>query len=245
MKETSFPELAKILKSLLKERGLTYRDLAEALGLSESNVKKIFTSEDCSLARLNSICVILEVSLSDLMQEASKVAAREFHFTLAQEEFLVKHRQHFLVYWKLVYEEWSQAEVKKFLGLNQDELFKILRALDQHKLLELLPGGEVRCPDMAMVIWASRGPLVNMVRTRWAPEIMRLVVENKTKPKHSLSVRFFLLKPDTLREFVKAVDDLQIEFGRRSLREHRFYRKETIPVSMTTAFLPECIVDRV
>ena len=39
------------LKAHLKARGMTYKDLAQSLGLSEPTIKRMFTACDCSLER--------------------------------------------------------------------------------------------------------------------------------------------------------------------------------------------------
>ena len=56
------------LKSQLKIRGITYRELAHELQLSESAVKQMFSSGNMTLARLDRICEILSMDLADLLQ---------------------------------------------------------------------------------------------------------------------------------------------------------------------------------
>jgi transcriptional regulator with XRE-family HTH domain len=65
------PEILAALKRALKARGMTYRDLAKALSMSESGVKKWLTSKDCSLGRVLAACEAIGVSLEDLLRESA------------------------------------------------------------------------------------------------------------------------------------------------------------------------------
>jgi DNA-binding Xre family transcriptional regulator len=44
------------LRLHLKARNITYKELAQAIDLSEISVKRLFTGGDCSLDRLEQIC---------------------------------------------------------------------------------------------------------------------------------------------------------------------------------------------
>ena len=49
-------ELMDQLKHELKSNGVTYKDVGEALEISESSVKRLFRDQDMSLSRLERIC---------------------------------------------------------------------------------------------------------------------------------------------------------------------------------------------
>lgn len=240
-----FAELAPLLKRLLKEKGITYRELAKRLKISESSVKKAFIAEDCSLSRLNQICGFLGIGLGDLLSGAASNGPGKFQFTAAQERFLTQNRRSFQVYWKLVYEGLSQEGVKQFFRLSDAQLFKILRGLDQHGLLELLPGGKLRLPDMSMLLWESSGPLVDMVRSEWAPLIVKRVGEQlgERREGYGLGLRFFELKPESAQDLKRALEELTADFGRRSVRERRLSAGEVRPVFLVSAFSPSCFVE--
>jgi len=52
------------LKNELKAKGLTYKDVADELDLTEASVKRLFSTEDISLRRLDSICELLRIDLA-------------------------------------------------------------------------------------------------------------------------------------------------------------------------------------
>jgi len=67
MAQTS--QLIDTLKKLLKRQGKTYADVAERLELSEASVKRLFSEKNVSLTRLDSICSLLDIEISDLVRE--------------------------------------------------------------------------------------------------------------------------------------------------------------------------------
>src|SRR5690606_6102241 len=52
------------LKRCLRARGMTYRALGRALGLSESSVKRLFAEGSFTLARLERVCGVLDMSVA-------------------------------------------------------------------------------------------------------------------------------------------------------------------------------------
>ena len=60
--------LLQTLKRELKARGITYADVAGELGLSESSVKRLFSESKLSLDRLEALCQIVGLDISDLVQ---------------------------------------------------------------------------------------------------------------------------------------------------------------------------------
>jgi len=77
------------LKSQLKLRGVTYRDLAHELELSESAIKQMFSSGNMTLVRLDRICEILSMDLGDLLQASDSAARQLQRLTLDQEAELI------------------------------------------------------------------------------------------------------------------------------------------------------------
>ena len=59
-------QILSALKKCLRAKGLTYRDVAAALELSEASVKRLFSEQSFSLKRLEEICRYLDMNLYDL-----------------------------------------------------------------------------------------------------------------------------------------------------------------------------------
>ena len=57
------------LKKVLKSEGVTYRDLAKNMDLSEASIKRLFAQQSFSLQRLDQICQLLGMEISDLVKQ--------------------------------------------------------------------------------------------------------------------------------------------------------------------------------
>ncbi len=76
--------LHEAIKRQLKARGMRYRDLAQALGLSEPSVKRLLTRGGITLERLERICEVLETDFFELAHHGRRVAEQPNALTLAQ-----------------------------------------------------------------------------------------------------------------------------------------------------------------
>ena len=61
---TQISQIIATIKRQLKLQGLTYRDVAVALDLSEPSIKRLFASEQFTLERIVEICSLLGFTLS-------------------------------------------------------------------------------------------------------------------------------------------------------------------------------------
>ncbi len=90
---SSTADLISVLKAELKAAGMTYAQLATALGLAESSVKRMFAAGDMPLSRIDEICHVLRTDFAEL---ALKVADRQpprRELTLEQERAVVADRK--------------------------------------------------------------------------------------------------------------------------------------------------------
>ena len=111
-------QLVKTLKRRLKNQGLTYRDLAKSLALSEPSVKRLFASERFTLDRIVEIANLLGYTLAELAQEAAVAENRLHTLTEAQEKELVTDTKLLLVA-VCVLNQWPvEAIVEKFKAAN-------------------------------------------------------------------------------------------------------------------------------
>src|SRR4051812_9222996 len=90
--------LFETLKVLLQNKGLTYRDLAKQLGISESSVKRIFSQRDCDISRIAKICEIAGTTLTEVVTAAGHVKVPFFELPTAAEEFFEDNLEYFVFY---------------------------------------------------------------------------------------------------------------------------------------------------
>src|ERR1035438_2925863 len=108
MTETS--QLISTIKQQLKSQGLTYRDVASALKLSEPSVKRLFASGRFTVDRLVQISNFLGFTLAELSKEAMDGQPRLRTLTEKQERELVSDPKQLLVA-VCALNHWSLAEI--------------------------------------------------------------------------------------------------------------------------------------
>ena len=77
------------LKKALRASGHTYADVAKTLDLSVASVKRLFSTEDLSLHRVDQICDLIGLGLRDILDRALDRAEPVNQLTAAQESELV------------------------------------------------------------------------------------------------------------------------------------------------------------
>jgi len=238
-----FNTLMNSLKGLLKERGVSYKELAKKMNMSESGVKKIFTGQDCSFLKLVKITKILNIKISDLLQEIETEEMKPIEFSLKQQQAFLKNKDLFHFFVKLVIERKSVDEIKKESKLTETQTFKYLRALDEIGLIDLLPENKLQIPPVSLVSHFGSGPLLEKAYNTWGHRI----VDDLAHPKHQASGQFIIrclkMKEETYQEFLQQLCELEKEFAKRALREMAFSTanlKLTRWMSMTSegSFIP-------
>jgi len=81
--------LINTLKQELRKRRITYKQVSAALDLSETSVKRLFAEEAFSIKRLEKVCELLHLDLSDLIHLMERNIDLTSQFTLEQEQELV------------------------------------------------------------------------------------------------------------------------------------------------------------
>ena len=150
------------IRAHLKARGMTYRDLASALELSESSVKRIISSNDCTLERLEEICHCLQLDLSDLLNSAPRKRRLLNQLTWKQEEELNKNKE-LLVLAVCVMNLWSLEDVIQHLHISETQCLKLLGTLERIGLIELQPGNRYKLLVARHFSWITTGPIMTMV----------------------------------------------------------------------------------
>jgi len=151
------------LKSQLKLRGVTYRDLAHELELSESAIKQMFSSGNMTLVRLDRICEILSMDLGDLLQASDSAARQLQRLTLDQEAELISDPKLLLTAYCLV-NHWTFTDILNRYQLTEVEGIRYLARLDRMKLIELLPGNRVKPLIATNFTWQPDGPIERFFR---------------------------------------------------------------------------------
>ncbi|OCX63776.1 hypothetical protein BFP70_11810 [Thioclava sp. SK-1] len=151
-------ELFEILKSVLKARKVTYADLAQRLEVSEPTIKRVFADRDCKLSRMVEICAALDLTLDDLMAQASHVDLRPTQLSGMQEARLATNRPAFNLF-LLLLDGMPFDAIRDHYQLSPQQSFKLGIALEKLGLAEVMPGNRVRLTVQGPVDFRRDGPL--------------------------------------------------------------------------------------
>lgn len=151
-------QVSNTLKRLLKQHNVTYRMIAETLGMSEANIKRIFATNNFSLERLEQICQVIDLSLSDLFSLSEKQQQQLTELTLEQEQELIENPKLLLVA-VCVRDYWTFDEIIKHYDIEVYECIRLMAKLDKIKLIQLLPNNNYKLLIAQDFRWIKNGPL--------------------------------------------------------------------------------------
>lgn len=151
-------DVCESLKALLKQQHITYKALAEELKMSEANIKRMFSLNQFTLARLEQICTVLNISLSDLFLLVEKQKKKISQLTPEQELELVSDVKLILVA-ACVRDGWSFDEIITHYQIDEFACIQLLAKLDRLKMIELLPNNQYKVLIAQDFQWIPHGPL--------------------------------------------------------------------------------------
>jgi hypothetical protein len=146
------------LKRALRASGHTYAHVAIKLDLSVASVKRLFSREDLSLARIDAICELIGLGLIEILDRARERAAPATQLTLAQESEIVSDLRLLFMTWLVLIRTPFEEMVHSY-RFTEREALKYLLRLDRLKVIELLPGNRVRLLVSRHFSWRAGGPV--------------------------------------------------------------------------------------
>ena len=147
------------LKQALKAHGKTYADIADHLKLSEASVKRLFSQKSFSLQRLDQVCQMIGIEISDLVQAInSRPSAQISELSLEQEQEIVGDLE-FLLVTVCVLNRWTLNQIADQYGFTEVECIKYFTKLDRLKMIELLPKNRVKLLVAPNFKWRDNGPI--------------------------------------------------------------------------------------
>ena len=151
------------LKVELRAQGINYRQLAQELDLSESTIKHMFSTKNFSLKRLDKICELLDMELTDLVRQYEISAPKLKQLTLENEQKLISDTTLLMVAY-CISNRWSVEEILAVYDLSEPECIRCLVQLDRMKMIELLPNNKVRLIISNNFRWHPNGPIETFFR---------------------------------------------------------------------------------
>ncbi len=156
-------DLVTALKQELKAAGLTYADVAQALGMAESSVKRMLAKGEMPLARLDAICRILKIDFADLAQRMLEAQPLLSQLSQAQEQAVVADRILLLVA-ICVLSQWTLEHIVSHYRVTEAQAIAALAQLDRIGIIELRPLNRYRLKLAKTFRWRPHGPVMQYFR---------------------------------------------------------------------------------
>jgi hypothetical protein len=150
------------LRRVLKAKKIRYHHVAAHLGVSLATVKRLFAGEPCNIAKLMAICELAGISFFDLTALAAKPSEEAYRLNEEQERHFASYPGQHAIFRELARGR-SPDDVRAEWGLDKRKLYRVLRQLEELKLLEVLPGNKVRMLAKGMIRMDEDGPFARTV----------------------------------------------------------------------------------
>lgn len=164
--------LISTIKKQLKSQGMTYRDVAGALRISEPSIKRMFASGRLTVDRLVQISNLLGFTLAELTKEAQTGQIRLRTLTEKQERELVSEPKLLLIA-VCALNHWTTSEIIDYYRVSDAECIKYLLRLDKLRVIDLLPGNRIRINVSRDFDWLPYGPIKQYFQDRGQGDFLK------------------------------------------------------------------------
>lgn len=196
------------LKKALKTEGITYKNIAEHLSMSEANVKRMFANEQLTLQRLEVIANLAQLELTDLLKLVEESRQHITNLTAEQEQLLVSDPQLLLVAVS-VKNYLSFDDIVNHYQISQSECIQCLAKLDRLNIIELLPNNRIKLLIDQNFSWLRNGPIEQFFQQ----QIQQQFLASKFKNEQACRLFQFGLLGDTSTQIMlKKIKALAQEF---------------------------------
>jgi len=148
---------------------MTYAQLATRIDLSEASVKRMFSQETMTLTRLEEICEVLGIGLSELVEHSRSEHEPLSVLSEEQEEELVSDPRLFLTLY-LALNRWREADVLGRYTFTKPEWVGMLVRLDRMGIIELQPDNRAKLRTARNFRWRENGPVMRLFAKKLIPE---------------------------------------------------------------------------
>ena len=221
--------LVKALKQCLKRSNLKYADVAKALELSEASVKRLFSEESFSLKRLDQICDLLSMNITDLVEMVRQSESIRT-LSIEQEQEIISDVS-LLVVANSAVNRWSFDDILSTYEFSEVELIKHLTKLDKLKLIELLPGNRIKLLVDRNFSWQKNGPIQRFFEKILVKEFFNYQFDQASDKRQML---VGMLSKASNLSFQRKLEQLAEEFYRLHIEDEKLPVRERFGTSVVT-----------
>jgi DNA-binding Xre family transcriptional regulator len=216
--------LVEKIQTILKDRGLSYRDVALSLSLSIPSIKRIFSKKQITLENLLEICKLLDIAPSDLFFEAEQGRLKTFRFSKEQEHFFAAH-PHYLAYFYQIRGKRTPAQIKSQFGLTDKSSAKYLKKLKEFGLVRF-DGRKFVSTVEGAISWDDDGPIGKIYSAKMIQDLVGRSTSTKLGGKKPLTdLKGFVLSKRQHDELLHDIATLSEKYQALSNQNSRLKQK--------------------
>ncbi|AFV00841.1 helix-turn-helix domain-containing protein [Simiduia agarivorans] len=204
------------LKAQLRAHKIRYREVAQALSLSEASIKRLFSTRGFDLPQLECICRLMGLEISDLFQAMHGQTALK-QLTLEQEQTIASDATMLLVT-VCVLNRWRLEDLTQHYQLTEAQCIQLLAKLDRMQVIDLLPKNRIKLKISPNFRWRPGGPIERFFMERLQRELFQA---DFSKPENKLHVLNGMLSTSGQQELQRKLDQLIIDFERLNQADAR------------------------
>lgn len=225
-----------LLKAHLKAKKISYAQLARRLKMSESNIKRIFSAQSCSVDQLSRMCEACGCSIFDIFAGAAKKEAPSFQLSKEAEAYFLKNFKCFVFYRHLA----GATDTGQFIEgskLPPLELKENLKALTKLGLIED-DDGEIRICGTGYLDMSEAPRLLQLVEEKWVPWFIDRTLRLKKSGGYFLRLSSTGLSKANRARFESDLSDLLEKYKRIGIEDQRIGRSDASSVGVCIAIGP-------
>lgn len=222
------------LKTVLKSNSITYRDVARHLALSEASIKRMFAEQSFSLQRLDQICQLVDMEISDLVKHMEFAQQQLNELTEAQEQELVSDVRLLLVAF-LVVNGWKFEDIAKWYNLPETDIIHYLVKLDRLNLISLMPNNRIRLRISPKFAWHRNGPIQKFFTEHLQEDFLNSDFDSKYE---TFLFPTGMLSRASCKQFNRRISQLVQDFHIMNEQDRQLPLKDRFGYSLFLAFRP-------
>ena len=203
-------QLIDSLKRALKAHGLSYIDVAQQLGLSEASVKRLFSESSFSLIRLDKVCQMMEMEISDIVLQMNNDFRSMLSGLSFEQEEEIAGDIALLLITVCVLNRWTMPQLIEHFHLSEHQCIRHLAVLDRLKVIELLAGNNIKLRVSANFKWLDNGPIQQFFQQKLAADFFE---SQFTQQQEQLVVINGMLSDSAMMIFHRKIEQLAREFN--------------------------------
>lgn len=206
-------KIIQTLKRDLKAKGITYKDIASYLKMTEAGVKKLLSKDDISFNKLKLLCDLLQISPNDLLSAVDEFETETHTFSEKQVKFFLNNHHYFYFFMKLAYEQKNPKIIQAEYKLSARSLNIYLKKLEELGLIKRHPFDRTQIVGGIPLAVKTKGTELEFLKYEIVFDQLQIMKEKKSD---ALSGAGFFLTDTEKEEFHQKLINLVIDFSSSS-----------------------------